>query len=132
MINQPRLSSPILVNFKSINPTASSLSESVILHYSYGFFIQCLFIQFVVLKLLLINLVNKDYQHAFFIMRDISLWFQEFLAQALLINMHKYFAGQITFFCIQHVMLFIFRSFSIQECRREYLIFGIYISNNYY
>lgn len=38
MINQPRLSSPILVNFKSINPTASSLSESVILHYSYGYF----------------------------------------------------------------------------------------------
>ena len=39
------------------------------------------------------NISNRIFRNA----GDISIWFDEFLAQALLINMHEYFAGQVNF-----------------------------------
>ena len=44
----------------------------------------------------LTNISNRIFRHA----GDIYIWLDEFLAQALLINMHDFFAGQVN--CILH------------------------------
>ena len=106
--DQPtRSSSPVLANFKSVNPTASILSESVILQHSHGYLYPVPHTvrspEISAYQSGLQGLSTRDFHYA----GDISLWFEEFLAQALLINMYEYFASQITlhFFYILLVML---------------------------
>ena len=96
--DQPtRSSSTVLTTFKSGNQTASTLKDSVIIHNNFGHLYPVPHSvrspEISAHQTSLQGLSTRTFHNA----ADISLWFEEFLAQALLINMHEYFAGQITF-----------------------------------
>jgi len=96
--DQPtRSSSPVLATFKSGNQPASNLKDSVIIQHSFGYLYPIPHSvrspEISTYQTGLQSLSTRTFNNA----ADISLWFEEFLAQALLINMHEFFAGQITF-----------------------------------
>ena len=96
--DQPtRSSSPVLASFKSGNPSASTLKDSVLLQHTYGYLYPAPHSfrspEITAYQSSLQGLSTRVFYNA----ADISLWFEEFLAQALLINMHEFFAGQVTF-----------------------------------
>ena len=96
--DQPQRSlSPVLATFKSGNQTASNLKDSVIIQHNFGYLYpvphSVRSTEISAYQTSLQGLSTRTFHNA----ADISVWFEEFLAQALLINMHEYFAGQITF-----------------------------------
>ena len=96
--DQPtRSSSPVLGNFKLGNSSASTLKDSVILQHSHGYLYPVPHSvrspEIAAYQSSLQGLSTRIFHNA----ADISLWFDEFLAQALLINMHEFFAGQVIF-----------------------------------
>jgi len=91
--DQPsRSSSPVLATFKSGNHPASTLKDSVILQHSYGYLYPIPHSvrspEISTYQTGLQSLSTRTFNNA----ADMSLWFEEFLAQALLINMHEFFA----------------------------------------
>ena len=96
--DQPtRSSSPVLGNSKLGYQYASTLKDSVIIQHTYGYLYPVPHSvrspEISAYQTSLQGLSTRIFHNA----ADISLWFDEFLAQALLINMHEFFAGQIIF-----------------------------------
>ena len=82
--DQPtRSSSPVLANFKSGNPSSSTLNDSVILQHTYGYLYPVPQTdrspEISAYQSSLQGLSTRVFHNA----ADISLWFDEFLAQAL-------------------------------------------------